>query len=160
MIRKRIQYLAEATEYTGLDKFPEYLTLVFEIDSLFLNDDRHLNNIAVIKSNNGYSYCPIFDNGAAPLSNTQMSQMDIMPKALISVLRARPFNTTFNRQMKSAQSLFGKHLRIPQFTKTQIKQIIAPMLEYYAERDKGIIADRILECVITRQKAFRESNDR
>lgn len=159
--KKRIQYLAEKTaEYTGLDKFPEYLTLVFEIDSLFLNDDRHLNNIAVIKSNNGYSYCPIFDNGAALLSNTQMSHMDIMPKALVSVLRARPFNTTFNRQMKSAQALFGKQLRIPQFTKTQIKQIIAPMLEYYAERDKGIIADRIVECVITRQKAFRESNDR
>lgn len=35
--KKRIQYLAEkAAEYTGLDKFPEYLTLVFEIDSLFL----------------------------------------------------------------------------------------------------------------------------
>ena len=29
--KKRIQYLAEKTaEYTGLDKFPEYLTLVFE----------------------------------------------------------------------------------------------------------------------------------
>ena len=34
------------------------------------------------------------------------------------------------------------------------------MPEYYAERDKGIIADRIVECVITRQKALREFNDR
>ncbi|MGN0689560.1 MAG: hypothetical protein ACI4KH_03965 [Oscillospiraceae bacterium] len=151
--KKRIQYLAEKTaEYTGLNKFPEYLTLMFEIDSLFLNDDRHLNNIAVIEDNNGYSYCPIFDNGASLLSNIQMSQMDIMPKALISSLRARPFNTTFTRQMKSAQALFGQQLHIPQFTKAQIKGIIAPMLEYYPERDRDIIADRVVECIVLRQK--------
>lgn len=155
--KKRIQYLAEQTaEYTGLEHFPEYLTLIFEVDSLFLNDDRHLNNIAVIEENGRYSYCPIFDNGAALLSNTQLSQMDIMPKALISALKARPFNTTFTRQMKSAEDLFGRQLRTPQFSRVQISQIIEPMLEYYAERDRGIIADRVAECVISRQKIFSE----
>lgn len=153
--KKRIQYLAEKTaEYTGLEHFPEYLTLVFEVDSLFLNDDRHFNNIAVIEENNKYSYCPIFDNGAALLSNTQLSQMDIMPKALMSVLKARPFNTSFTRQMKSAEALFGRQLQIPAFSRAQIMQIIAPMLEYYAERDRGIIADRVSECIISRQKVF------
>lgn len=153
--KKRIQYLAEQTaEYTGLEHFPEYLTLIFEVDSLFLNDDRHLNNIAVIEKNGKYNYCPIFDNGAALLSNTQLSQMDIMPKALISALKARPFNTTFTRQMKSAEALFGRQLRTPQFSRVQIRQIIAPMLEYYAERDRGIIADRVAECVISRQRVF------
>lgn len=153
--KKRIQYLAEKTaEYTGLEHFPEYLTLIFEVDSLFLNDDRHLNNIAVIEKNGKYNYCPIFDNGAALLSNTQLSQMDIMPKALISALKARPFNTTFTRQMKSAEALFGRQLRTPQFSRVQIRQIIAPMLEYYAERDRGIIADRVAECVISRQRVF------
>lgn len=155
--KKRIQYLAEQTaEYTGLEHFPEYLTLIFEVDSLFLNDDRHINNIAVIEENGKYSYCPIFDNGAALLSNTQLSQMDIMPKALISALKARPFNTTFTRQMKSAEDLFGRQLRTPQFSRVQIRQIIEPMLEYYAERDRGIIADRVAECVISRQKIFSE----
>ena len=44
--KKRISYLAEETAgITGLEKFPEYLALLFEIDSLVLNDDRHLNNI-------------------------------------------------------------------------------------------------------------------
>lgn len=48
--KKRIVYLAEAVkEYTGLREFPQYLILLFEIDSLFLNDDRHLNNIAVLE---------------------------------------------------------------------------------------------------------------
>lgn len=68
--KKRIAYLAEATaELTGLELFPQYLTLLFEIDALFLNDDRHLNNIAVLESGGKYDYCPIFDNGAGLLSN-------------------------------------------------------------------------------------------
>lgn len=153
--KKRIAYLAEATaEYTGLEHFPEYLTLMFEIDSFFLNDDRHLNNMAVIEENGCYSYCPIFDNGAALLSNVQLSQMDIMPKALISVLKARPFNTSFTRQMNSARELFGAQLNIPKLTKAHIKEIIAPMLEYYSERDRGIIADRVAACIMSRQKYF------
>lgn len=151
--KKRIGFLAEKTaEFTELEHFPEYLTLIFEIDALFLNDDRHLNNIAVIEENGKYSYCPIFDNGAALLSNTQLSQMDIEPKALISALTARPFGTTFTRQMRSAESLFGRQLIIPRFTKPQIKDIIAQMLEFYPERDRGIIADRAAECVLQRQK--------
>ena len=50
--KKRILYLAQATaERTGLREFPQYLTLLFEIDALIANDDRHLNNIAVIEEN-------------------------------------------------------------------------------------------------------------
>lgn len=97
-----IEYLANTTsEITGLKDFPKYLTLIFEIDSLFLNDDRHLNNIAVIEHNGTYSYCPIFDNGAGLLSNTQFSPLDIAPKAHIKQAVARPMGTTFTRQMNS-----------------------------------------------------------
>ena len=61
--RQRIAYLAETTaELTGLTQFPQYLTLLFEVDALFLNDDRHLNNIAVLEQGGVYDYCPIFDN--------------------------------------------------------------------------------------------------
>ena len=63
--KKRMAYLAEATaEITGLEEFPQYLTLLFEIDALVLNDDRHLNNIAVIAKGSKFAYCPIFDQGA------------------------------------------------------------------------------------------------
>ena len=55
-------------EYTGLKEFSQYLTVLFEIDALFLNDDRHLNNIAVIEEKGKFNYCPIFDNGAGLLS--------------------------------------------------------------------------------------------
>jgi len=151
--KKRITYLSDITiEHTGLTEFPRYLTILFEIDALFCNDDRHLNNIAVIKHDNGYDYSPIFDNGAGLLSNTQLSQMNISPKALIVLLYARPFNTTFNRQMKTAQNLFGKQLVIPKIEKNELYEILKPILLYYAERDRGIIKDRVTDCILKRQK--------
>lgn len=151
--KKRIQYLAEATaEYTGLAEFPQYLTLLFETDALFLNDDRHLNNIAVIEQNGKFRYCPIFDNGSGLLSNTQFSPMDIDPKGLIKDIVARPFNTSFNRQINTARVLYGAQLKMPVFTRTEIMELLIPMLGYYPVRDRSIIADRVTECILTRQK--------
>ena len=125
-----------------------------EVDALFCNDDRHLNNIAVIKNKERYDYCPLFDNAAGLLSNTQISQMNIAPKALISVLRARPFNTTFTRQMNSARYLYGKQLVMPVMSVTEINSALQPLLAYYAERDRGIITDRVSACILSRQKAL------
>jgi len=153
--KKRMEYLAQATaEYTGLKEFPQYLTLLFEVDALFCNDDRHLNNIAVIKQAEKYDYCPIFDNAAGLLSNTQISRMDIAPKALIKVLQARPFNTTFNRQMNSVRGLFGKQLFMQKISITDIRDALCPLLQYYAERDHGIITDRVTECILLRSKSL------
>lgn len=151
--KKRIAYLTETTaELTGLELFPQYLTLLFEVDALFCNDDRHLNNIAVIEQGGKFNYCPIFDNGAGLLSNTQLSQMDIAPPALISALQARPFNTTFTRQMNTARSLYGTQLVVPKLTANDIQELLRPTLEYYPKRDRGIITDRVEACILTRQK--------
>lgn len=153
--KHRVAFLAQATaEYTGLREFPQYLTLLFEVDALFCNDDRHLNNIAVIEQGGHYDYCPIFDNGAGLLSNTQLSQMDIEPNALISALRARPFSTTFTRQMNAARNLTGKQLILPKLNATDIRAAVQPLLEYYPSRDRGIITDRVTACILTRQKAM------
>lgn len=151
--KKRIKYLVDAVkDCTGLCEFGQYLTLLFEIDSLILNDDRHLNNIAVIEENNKFDYCPIFDNGAGLLSNLQLLRPDIMPKALIRLLRASPFDMTFNRELKTARGMFGSVLYVPKFKKDDILKMLSPLLEYYPNRDRGIITDRVTECIMTRQK--------
>ena len=151
--KKRMAYLAEATaEITGLDEFPQYLTLLFEIDALVLNDDRHLNNIAVIAKGSKFEYCPIFDQGAGLLSNMMYSPMHIIPKTLIADAQARPFNTTFNRQIRTMQGMYGKQLYIPRFTRRELYEMLEPLLPYYAERDRDLIADRVCETILTRQK--------
>lgn len=151
--RKRMAYLAEETAaITGLSDFPNYLTLLFELDALVLNDDRHLNNIAVLERNGHYDYCPIFDQGAGLLSNVQLSPLDIAPSALMRVLRARPFQMTFNRQLHTVQGLYGKQLCLPRFSRRELTQKLAPLLAYYAPRDRNLIAERVCETILLRQK--------
>ena len=150
--KRRIEYLAEATaEITSLDLFPQYLTLLFELDARILNDDRHLNNIAVLEQGGRFDYCPIFDNGAGLLSNTQFSPMDIVPQGLMRQLKARPFNTTFNRQVITIRNLYGPQLRLPKFKRQEITEMLQPLLEYYTSRDRGIITDRICQTLLARQ---------
>lgn len=48
-VKERILYMVETiNEITGLEKFGEYLTAALEIDAVFLNEDRHTNNLAEI----------------------------------------------------------------------------------------------------------------
>ena len=153
--KKRIQFIAEETaRITELDMFPEYLTLMFEIDSLFLNGDRHLDNIAVLEKGGEFDYCPIFDNGAALLSDTRWYPLDIDPKGLIPLVSASPFGTTFNRQVKSAQSLYGRQLKISEFSKEHLSKLLDQRLKYYPERDRDLIKNRILTVYFTRLKAM------
>lgn len=151
--KKRIQYLVDATkEITGLADFDKYLTLLFEMDSLILNDDRHLNNIAVIEKNGKFDYCPIFDNGAGLLSNTQIYRMDIEPKGIMKSMVASPFFMTFNRELKTVQSLYGAVFKLPKLTKDEIAVIANPYLEFYPQRDRAIIKDRVVQCITERKK--------
>lgn len=150
--KRRIAFIAEKTaELTGLDMFPQFLTLMFETDALFLNNDRHLNNIAVLECNGKYDYCPIFDNGAALLSNMMDYPMNIDPEALIKSVHARPLNTTFNRQMIHAVRLYGIQLDIIRITTNDIRKAISDSLEFYPDRDRGIITDRVMTTIEMRQ---------
>ena len=159
--KQRIWFLArETAEMTGLAQFPQYLTLLFEVDALFLNDDRHLNNIAVLEKDGRFAYCPIFDNGAGLLSNAQNAPMDIEPKALIRTAKARPFQTTFNRQIIHARNLFGPQLRIPVFSESELRKELEEPLSYYAERDRGVITDRVCQTIRIRQMEHARSGMR
>ena len=153
--KKRIQYIVDiTTEITGLKCFDKYLTLLFEIDSLIMNDDRHLNNIAVLENNGKFDYCPIFDNGAGLLSNMQIYKTDIEPKGIMKVMVASPFSMTFNRELKTIHALYGSVLKFQKFTKAEIDDIISPYLEFYPKRDRSIIKNRVEQCILQRQKLF------
>ena len=96
-------------------------------------------------------YCPIFDNGAALLSNAMDYPMNIDAEALVRSVRARPINTTFNRQMIHAINLYGIQLDIMRLATSDIKKAIGEPLSYYAKRDRGIIANRVMTTIEIRQ---------
>lgn len=78
--------------------------------------------------------------------------MDIEPKALIVAQRACPFGTTFNRQAGAVQALYGAQLRLPKLSKEEIFARLEPLLQYYPQRDRGIITDRVCTTILLRQK--------
>ncbi len=143
--KERISFIVEnISSVVGLKDFPRYLTLLFEIDGLILNDDRHLNNIAVIEKRGRFKLCPIFDNGAAFLSNQMYKRMDIDPKYLAGKCSARPLNTSFKRQVKIVRELYGTQIGDVSVDEEYVRSIVLPTLEYYPQRDRDIILSRVL----------------
>lgn len=57
-------------EYVKEKVAAHFLYNLIVIDMFFRNEDRHMNNIGLIRSSNGkFRLCPIFDNGACLLSD-------------------------------------------------------------------------------------------
>ena len=76
---ERINYIKEFLYDTLEYDCSEYLSQILSLDALLLNPDRHFNNLGVI-INNQTGCCrtaPIFDNGAALLSNYRDYPCDI-----------------------------------------------------------------------------------
>ena len=54
--------------------------------------------------------------------------------------------------MNAARFLYGKQLQMPKLSRKDILETIAPFLEYYAQRDRGYLADRICDTILYRKK--------
>ena len=139
---------------TGLEKFPAYLTLLFEIDSLVLHIDRNLDNICVLEENGRYDYFPICDLRSSLMANIYAYPMDVHPIRMIDCPTTYPFHITISRQVRTAQSLYGKQLRIPKFTYDELMEELQPLLEYYTSRRRDQIASRVCHTVCSRQNTI------
>ena len=112
-VREKIKYTVDFVEKcTGLENFGEYVTTLLEFDMLIFNEDRHLHNIAVLKNSDGsFEYCPIFDNGAAFFSDTHQDYP--LSKTFgncVRSIKAKPFSSSFEKQVKEAESLYGEQI--------------------------------------------------
>ncbi len=148
--KDRIKYFVDGIEeITGIKIYGPYLTKMLEFDAFVLNEDRHFNNIAFLYDSEmeKFSLTPLFDNGAAFMSDTSMDyKIGGNTRGMISKVKAKPFSTDFDKQVKAAESLYGKQLQIdknnqiPFWTKETI-------IEYYGEE----VLNRI-EYTINHQK--------
>lgn len=110
---ERLKYLCDSiVNITGLNKFGEYLYKMLVIDALFLNEDRHLHNIAVIMYPNGkYDYCPIFDNGASLLSDVDIDYpLNENTIDLIKNVKSKTIGPNFKETLEVAEKLYGTKL--------------------------------------------------
>ena len=155
-LKERMKYLVDIVEKsTGMVGFGEYVAILFEIDALILNQDRHLNNIAVVNTNAGYKPCPIFDNGASFLLDMGIYRLDVETKSYISQAQALPFRVSFTHCAHVAQELYGEHLQVL-FLKKDVEQIAEKYLEYYPQPLAPYLKERITDVLMTQSaKLFR-----
>ena len=96
---KRVEFvISKVRKITEVD-IRKYIYDTIKIDYIIRNEDRHLNNICLIKGNNGYRPAPIFDNGLSLLSDTSDYPLtNIRTDILIRKVKAKPFYTSFEKQ--------------------------------------------------------------
>ncbi len=144
--RGRIQFMVEQTiRITGLKDFGAYVSKLLTLDAVFLNEDRHTHNIAVlIDKERKYHYCPIFDNGAALLSDTTMDYpMGVEVGKIMGTAKAKTFCTDFEEQLDVVEALYGQHISFS-FNSKDVEELLASE-PFYPEDVKVRVREIILQ---------------
>ena len=139
-VKERLVFLVNAIKnITGLNNWGGYICRLFTIDAFFLNEDRHMHNIAVLMNGKGdYKYCPVFDNGAGLLSDTTMDypmEQDIYQ--MISEVKSKSVSQNFDEQLDVAENLYGQNLQFL-FTKKNVSDIVNNADMYPLEERKRV----------------------
>lgn len=112
--KERLNFLVtQVIKITGLKDFGAYMSKLLTIDALFLNEDRHTHNIAVLMDIKGlYQYCPIFDNGGCLLSDTTLDYpLSIETELLMKNVESKTFSRSFDEQLDAAEALYGRNIK-------------------------------------------------
>ena len=150
-VKERLKFLVEMTErMTGKKEAGQYFAKILTVDALFLNEDRHLHNVAMIADPGGaYEYCPIFDNGASLLSDTTLDYpMDGDVYELIGEVQSKTVSSDFDEQLDSAEELYGQVLRFT-FGEREIREIL--------EREEcyeKAVKDRVFEVLMSQRRKY------
>lgn len=92
------------SDVVGFDIKP-YLDRCLCLDAITYNEDRHLNNLSVIRTEHGYREAPIYDNGLACLADIYTYPMDVPLDINLSKVYAKTFQGDFIKQIQ------GKFIR-------------------------------------------------
>lgn len=151
-IEERIRFLVnQVIRITGLENFGAYICNLMTIDALFLNEDRHTHNIAVLLDEEGqYRYCPIFDNGGCLMSDTTMDYpIGVDVETLMKNVGAKTFCRRFDDQLDAAEALYGCSVKFD-FDEKTVEQILNDELYYPTE-----VKERVLEILSEQRRKYQ-----
>lgn len=125
-VEARIKFLVDQVRImTNLIDFDKYFNKLMTLDALFLNEDRHMHNIAVLMNSRGeFDYCKIFDNGACLLSDTTMDypvEADVYE--LMEECHSKTISRDFDEQLDASEMLGGCNLKFS-FSKKNVREIM------------------------------------
>lgn len=140
---------ASIAPLVGKDTWLKTLGTLLLFDAITLNDDRHLNNIIFIYNTvtRSFRLAPLFDNGGALLSCYDA-------RATMDDVRAKPFSTSFQRQLNCYKALYGTD-NIPRLSASasiRVDDLIPLYGERLVTRCLTILNQRLSEfdCVLER----------
>lgn len=133
-VSDRIVYTVDFVErVTNLTGVGAYLTAILELDCLTLNEDRHTNNLAVLRNEETKEFrlCPIFDNGLSLLSDLNDYPLSDDLYTCIGRVQAKPFDQDHTAQVMAAEQRYGKQFtfRMPH---EELKAELAQLSDLYS----------------------------
>ena len=136
----RLKFVVEQVEkLTKLENFGEYLSKLITIDAFFLNEDRHMHNIAVLMNGEGkFMLCPFFDQGAGLMSDTSLDYpIGVDPIIMMDEVKAKTICSNFEDALETAEKIYGYNLKFT-FTKKDVTKIIDDVDIYTDEVKKRV----------------------
>lgn len=158
--KERLKLLVNMTERaTGIEGFGIYMSKILTIDTFFLNEDRHTHNIAILTKDEEYSLCPVFDQGAALLSDTSLDyplSQDVY--GLMKKCKPKTFCQDFDEQLDIAESLYGEQIKF-HFTHADVDEALKALTEdMYSEEVVSRVRTIIFEQMRKYGYLFKSSN--
>ena len=144
--KERLKMMVSNIErITGISDFGGYMSKMLAADALFINEDRHTHNIAVMTNDKKeYKTAPIFDNGAGLLSDTTMEySLEQDHLLMLDNVRAKTFCDDFVKQLDSAEQLYGKKI-VFNYGFNEVKNIV-DKYDIYNEQIKKRVVDVVMQ---------------
>ncbi len=117
---------------------------LFTIDAVFLNEDRHTHNIAILMNQDGkFAYCPIFDNGAGLLADTTLDYpmgQDVYMQ--MQEVCAKTISPDFDEQLDVSEKLYGNRLKF-YFNPKDVSDLLDG-IKIYSSDEKNRVKDILL----------------
>ena len=151
-IKSTVEFVSAVTDIP-IKEVGAYLTAMLELDAFFLNEDRHTNNIAIIKDDvdGGFRMSPFFDFGLSLMADTTRDyQLGIDVYEKMEDIEAKPFSISFDEQRETAELLYGDQAKLD-FTNADIENEIRQLEGYYSRN----ILERVRNLLYAQKHKYR-----
>ena len=96
-VKSRVEYVISFVKSVcGVD-ITDYLRKIVTLDEIILNEDRHVNNLALLFTGSDFVPAPIFDNGCSLLTANYSIKSNLDISENVKRVIARPFSGSFSK---------------------------------------------------------------
>lgn len=145
--KESISLTVSYLERIGIKNAGKFITALLELDALIYNQDRHTNNISIIRGVDGsFRPAPIYDCGDGFSSNLMYYPKHFRIEDCIQRVTAKPFSGSFDKQAIAAAELYGTQFKT-MFNKEDLLNILDEAATLYSDwilhRVEGLVLHQL-----------------